>query len=485
MVTVPAAVPVPPVGVSPGFWHVSDDGLTSRSARARGTGPYEVVLPNPLADRALTIPLELGGAVSDAERALVRYDALAFARLGAGNAAVGPMSSILLRTESASSSRIEDLTVGARRLALAELQESRSANATAVLANVRTMEAALRLADTLNLKAILAMHRELLAGSRGTVGQEAGQLRSSLVWVGKDGSSPRHAAHIAPEAEDVPAAMTALVTFIGRQDLPVLVHAAIAHAQFETIHPFADGNGRTGRALVHAMLHGKGLLTRQTAPVSSGLLHRHGDYVEALTAFRRGDAGPAPRLRASLLHTAPPAQVPSAVHSPEQPRRCEPTRWVSTIPIASMRANMVVGPMKRKPRALSSAASARDSGDVVGTSAAVRGTGVCWGRCDHTKLARSDPGPSQPRRFCVARALLIVASILPRCRMIPRSPNRRSTSRSSNPATASTSKPAKARRKPSRRRRIVAQESPDWNPSSARRSNTPVSDVTGIPHSVS
>ncbi|WP_246954878.1 Fic family protein [Brachybacterium sp. Marseille-Q7125] len=292
MVTVPVTVPVPPVGVRPGYWHVPDDGMVSRSARARGTGPYEATLPAPLAHADLTVPLDLSAAVSDAEKALVRYDSLADARLGAGNAAVGPMSSILLRTESASSSQIEDLTVGARQLALAELQESRSANATAVLANVRTMEAALRLADTLDLEAILAMHRELLQGTRGLAGREAGQLRSSLVWVGKDGSSPRHAVHIAPEAEDVPAAMTDLITFIGRQDLPILVHAAIAHAQFETIHPFADGNGRTGRALVHAMLHGKGLLTRQTAPVSSGLLHRHGDYIEALTAFRRGDAGP-------------------------------------------------------------------------------------------------------------------------------------------------------------------------------------------------
>ena len=292
MVTVPVTVPVPPVGVRSGYWHVPDDGMVSRSARARGTGTYEATLPAPLAHADLTVPLELSAAVSDAEQALVRYDALADARLGAGNAAVGPMSSILLRTESASSSQIEDLTVGARQLALAELQESRSANATAVLANVRTMEAALRLADTLDLEAILAMHRELLQGTRGLAGREAGQLRSSLVWVGKDGSSPRHAVHIAPEAEDVPAAMTDLITFIGRQDLPILVHAAIAHAQFETIHPFADGNGRTGRALVHAMLHGKGLLTRQTAPVSSGLLHRHGDYIEALTAFRRGDAGP-------------------------------------------------------------------------------------------------------------------------------------------------------------------------------------------------
>ena len=61
-----------------------------------------------------------------------------------------------------------------------------------------------------------------------------------------------------------------LVAFIGRDDLPVLVHGAIAHAQFETIHPFADGNGRTGRALVHSMLRARGLTRNVTVPVSAG-----------------------------------------------------------------------------------------------------------------------------------------------------------------------------------------------------------------------
>jgi Fic family protein len=155
-----------------------------------------------------------------------------------------------------------------------------------VVANVRTMEAALRLADSLDLDAVLAMHAELLAG-----GSDAGRLREQLVWVGRSGVSPLGAAHIAPEAEDVPAALEDLVVFLARDDLPILLHAAIAHAQFETIHPFTDGNGRTGRALVHALLAGKGLLST-TAPVSAGLLTDLEGYTGALTAFRAGDARP-------------------------------------------------------------------------------------------------------------------------------------------------------------------------------------------------
>jgi Fic family protein len=75
-----------------------------------------------------------------------------------------------------------------------------------------------------------------------------------------------------------------------RDDLPVLAQAAVAHAQFETIHPFGDGNGRTGRALVQALLRGKGLTRATTAPVSAGLLVQVEAYVEALQAFRAGSA---------------------------------------------------------------------------------------------------------------------------------------------------------------------------------------------------
>lgn len=269
-----------------------DDGYASRSARVRDSGPYEASLPARLADLELTLPGDLAADVADAESSLSFFDAHSAASLGTDSPALGPMSAVLLRTESASSSQIEDLTVGAKQLALAELHESRSANARAVVANVRTMEAALRLASDLDLEAILSMHRELLADGSVHGDGDAGHLRNRLVWVGRTGSSPRGAVHVAPEAVDVPPAMDDLIRFIERDDLPVLLHAALAHAQFETIHPFTDGNGRTGRALVHAMLRGKRLLRHTTAPVSAGLLTDLEGYVSALTTFRSGDARP-------------------------------------------------------------------------------------------------------------------------------------------------------------------------------------------------
>jgi len=94
---------------------------------------------------------------------------------------------------------------------------------------------------------------------------------------------------VAPHHDRVPAAIDDLVAYMKRDDIPVLIQAAIAHAQFETIHPFTDGNGRTGRALIHALLRGKGLTRNVTVPVSAGLLADTDAYFDALTTYRDGD----------------------------------------------------------------------------------------------------------------------------------------------------------------------------------------------------
>lgn len=287
----PLSLAVPRVGRRPGRWTVRDDGLASRRQQQRGSGVYEAAVPARLAELDFSVPAEIAADAADAESALISFDRESAARLAALGGGPGPMSAILLRTESSSSSRIENLTVGARQLASAELDASTSANARLVLANVRAMEAALTLSADLDLRAVLTMHDELL-GADPAHGGTAGALRKQLVWIGRSALSPIGADHVAPEAEDVPEAMTDLMRFAAREDLPVLVQTAIAHAQFETIHPFTDGNGRTGRALVHALLHGKGLLRTLTAPVSAGLLHDMDGYVTALDAFRAGDAAP-------------------------------------------------------------------------------------------------------------------------------------------------------------------------------------------------
>ncbi len=282
---------IDPVELDDHEWAAEPDGMTSRARVAAGSGPYQSTVPATIADYSPTLPSDLAADVEEASSALARFDSYTRAVLGADNPALGPMSSILMRTESASSSQIENLTVGARQLALAEIGESKSDNAKVVAANVRAMEAALVLADALDEQAILTMHAELISRQAGWE-EHAGRYRDRLVWVGTSNISPRGASYVAPQPEIVRAAMSDLLRFMKREDLPVLVQLSVAHAQFETIHPFVDGNGRTGRALVHAILSGKGLMTHTTAPVSAGLLTDTGSYFQALTAYRTGDARP-------------------------------------------------------------------------------------------------------------------------------------------------------------------------------------------------
>lgn len=110
----------------------------------------------------------------------------------------------------------------------------------------------------------------------------AGRWRDEAVWIGRSSRSPIGAEYVAPHQSRVIHAIDDLIAYINREDIPVLEQAAIAHAQFETIHPFTDGNGRTGRALIHSMLKAKGLTRNVTVPVSSGWLGQPDVYYRAL-----------------------------------------------------------------------------------------------------------------------------------------------------------------------------------------------------------
>lgn len=220
-------------------------------------------------------------ALSEAEEAAVelsRFDA----ELGRD---VAPYASILLRSESMSSSRIENITAGARAIVEAEVTGSLRGNAGVVVANVAAMREALARSGQLDSAAVLAMHRALL---HDTEPASAGVYRDDQVWIGSE-NVPHRAEFVPPVAARVPADMTDLMAFVARADVPALAQAALAHAQFETIHPFHDGNGRTGRALLNAILRAKGVTANAAAPVSAGLLADREGYIGALTAYRRGD----------------------------------------------------------------------------------------------------------------------------------------------------------------------------------------------------
>ena len=196
---------------------------------------------------------------------------------------------------------IENLTAGAKSIALAELGETNKRNATEIVGNVAAMRAALDLADALDGHAILAMHAALMSHLRPDI---AGKWRTEQVWIGGSSFGPHQATFVPPHHTQISALIDDLVAFLQRTDMPLLVQAAVAHAQFETIHPFVDGNGRTGRALIHSLLRGRGLTRNVTVPVSAGLLTDTAGYFDALTAYRNGDPAPIVIRLADAAHEA-------------------------------------------------------------------------------------------------------------------------------------------------------------------------------------
>jgi len=276
-----ARVAWPAVEFEPYDWDSRDDLPASRQDRLRARKPYHAAIPPPIADVWVALPTEVLAAAEDACTEIARFDTLAAAE-------IVPFAAILLRSESAASSKIENLTASARAIAEAELGRG-TRNAALIVANERAMSAAISLADRLDGPAILNMHDALLSHSAPLI---AGRWRERQVWIGGSDYSPHGAQFIPPHHDRVPAAIDDLIRFIARTDIPTLAHAAIAHAQFETIHPFPNGNGRVGRALVHAQLRHAQLTRQVTVPVSAGLLVDLDSYFAALGAYRDGDPVP-------------------------------------------------------------------------------------------------------------------------------------------------------------------------------------------------
>lgn len=276
----------PAVTYEPVMWDVHPVSGMTRADRGRIGQPYHASVPASIGQQALQLSGSTAAQAEEAATAIAAFDS----ELGGE---VAPFSAILLRSESAASSQIEQLSASARKIAEAEVNGSGTPHAQLIVANTRAMAAALALAARLDGAAILHMHDVLM---RPSDPQIAGHWREDQVWIGgpaRFGAGSPHAADfVPPVAERVPALIDDLVAFANRDDLPVMAQVAVAHAQFETIHPFPDGNGRTGRALMHAMLRGKGLARHISVPVSSGLLTDTRGYFDALSQYRLGDIEP-------------------------------------------------------------------------------------------------------------------------------------------------------------------------------------------------
>jgi Fic family protein len=137
----------------------------------------------------------------------------------------------------------------------------------------------------LSVRLLCEAHRLLLAGARGA-GKQPGELRRSQNWIG--GTRPGNAVYVPPPAERVPGLLADLEKFIHTPTpkLPPLVKIALVHGQFESIHPFLDGNGRLGRLLIGALLEEWGLLAQPLLYLSGYLKKHQAEYYRRLSAIR-------------------------------------------------------------------------------------------------------------------------------------------------------------------------------------------------------
>ena len=257
------------------------------SRRDRHGCSYDAYLPDVLTGWQPSLSADLAADLGDAEAAVVRLNAA-----GTSHVSLEGLARFLLRTESVASSKVEGLQAGPRRLLEAEVvlaEGGRAADRVAaeVLANVTAMEQAIEIGAsraTIDLGDLLEIHRTLMEQS--ATPEVAGVVRTTQNWIGGSSYNPCSAAFVPPPPEHLDVLLADLVRYVNDDEHPPLVQAAVAHAQFETIHPFADGNGRTGRALIHVVLRRRGIAPRFVPPISLVLASRPRDYLAGLTAYR-------------------------------------------------------------------------------------------------------------------------------------------------------------------------------------------------------
>jgi Fic family protein len=257
--------------------------------RFRRSCRYDAFVPPIISELSLEFSGDVVGTVSEAENAISLLNALA-------GPSLDPLARLLLRTESIASSKVEGMHVDARRLARAESRSDSgrpvSAIEIGVLANIDAMQLAIEDAtsvDELDIDQITAIHHVLMKNSEHP--EIAGKIRDVQNWIGGNDYNPCGAAFVPPPPEEVMALLRDLCAFCNQDRYPPIMQTAIAHSQFETIHPFADGNGRTGRALIQVILRRRNLAPAFVPPISVVLAANKSSYLRGLETYREGDVG--------------------------------------------------------------------------------------------------------------------------------------------------------------------------------------------------
>jgi Fic family protein len=245
------------------------------------TYPYVPHEATPIADAEVAFSSEAALAVAEASASVGSAPVLPFAGI----------ASVLYRSESSASSLIEGVGPGPRRILEAEIAgegEIDDEEARRVIGNLEALRDAMTTDIPASPDDLLRWHRKLMAGNPRLSAESIGAFRTSQNWIGGDSAGPRNAEFIPPRPEEVPTLIDDLVAFCARTDLTPVAHAAIAHARFEVIHPFVDGNGRVGRLLIQQLLRRR-LTLLSPIPVSVVWAADPDRYVQGLRAYQDGD----------------------------------------------------------------------------------------------------------------------------------------------------------------------------------------------------
>ena len=254
-----------------------------------GLREYRAFAPHPLEGWEPALGAEVVSAITAADRALASAASVPRTELGGAIA-----SWMAARDESIRSSAMEGVEATESGLAWALYMDEAGRpvsdeNEVLTLGAAKQVAAAVELGErmgggaTCTLDDVLAIHRSLFAGTRDR--DIGGVLRDGPIWIGPPGCTVDDASFVPPPPGFVADLLEDLVAYMNTSSHPPVLRAAVAHAQFETIHPFEDGNGRTGRALIHTVLNAAGTV-RGAIPISVALDRNRGGYYDALNATR-------------------------------------------------------------------------------------------------------------------------------------------------------------------------------------------------------
>lgn len=265
-------------------------GQTRAGRYVRQISGYSAFIPASLPPQSLRLEGKLSELLSQSDRALGRLD-------GSIQTLPNPELFVLMyvRKEAVLSSQIEGTQSSLNDLLAAEakiLTPHQPKDVKEVVNYVSAMNYGLERLMTLpiSVRLIREIHAELLHGVRGSRLQP-GELRRTQNWIGAGGCSLADATYVPPPAEDAVAALGELEKYLhSPSDLPLLVQIGLIHSQFETIHPFLDGNGRIGRLLITFFLCQRKILSKPVLYLSHYFKRHRAEYYDRLQAVRdKGD----------------------------------------------------------------------------------------------------------------------------------------------------------------------------------------------------